>query len=291
MKIMIPGSSISEGSSTLSLSILEHKGIPSKVPSSTQSSDRLTWALHTLAFSVSLGLTVIALTLEPSSLQCTRQLSPYSPIIQDGIIKYEAKSFKNDVENLSRYRGPPSDGTEEAWKALWETPAIGVPGEKLALLDKFKPRGQGWFPAPPTDDHEGGEDFAALVEVFHQLHCINTLRLEIHKESYYNHFREWPDGSGPGNEIVKRTHLGTSAVATTLTLFEILQGVLNSLPDHCIELLRITLMCTSDVTPMVFSDDHQGFQGRTPDFSTMHTCRNFWEIRQWVEEIGLPPLS
>ncbi|KAB8231387.1 oxidase ustYa family protein [Aspergillus alliaceus] len=256
---------VSGDSSALSLSFLQQKGIP--VPSSPQSGNRLNWILHSLALCISLGLTVIALTMKPSTLQCTRQLSPYSPLIQEGIVKYESKNFENEFDQPSIYRGPPSEGTEEAWKALWETPAISVPEEKLAVLNKSDPRGQGWLPVPPVTGHEGGGEFAALVEVFHQLHCINTLRLEVHKESYFAHFGEWPDGSGPGNEIVKGTHL-----------------------DHCIELLRITLMCVSDVTPLMFIDDPQAFQGGTPDFNTMHTCRNFWGIRKMVEEIGLPPL-
>ncbi|KAB8199960.1 hypothetical protein BDV34DRAFT_217609 [Aspergillus parasiticus] len=141
----------------------------------------LSWFIHILAFCVSLTLGLVALTMKPSALQCTHQLSPYSPLIEEGLIKYESKNFDNEFDKPSNYRGQPSNLTEASWKALWE--------------------------------------------------------------------------------------------------------------NHCIELLRITLMCTSDVTPLLFIDDPHAFQGRTPDFNTMHTCRNFWEIREWVERMGLPPLS
>ncbi|KAB8259473.1 hypothetical protein BDV32DRAFT_150354 [Aspergillus pseudonomiae] len=244
----------------------------------------LTWILHILALCVSLTLGLVAFTMKPSALQCTRQLSPYSPLIEEGSIKYESKNFANEFDKPSNYRGKPNDLTEASWKGLWESklhhfsntdatlsqiaPAIGVPEERLEVLNKSGPAGLNWFPAPRTSDHGAEDEFAALVEVFHQLHCINTLRLEVHKNSYYEYFGEWPDGSGPGNEEVKQTHI-----------------------DHCIELLRITLMCTSDVTPLVFIDDPHAFQGRIPDFNTMHTCRNFWEIHEWVEKKGLPPLS
>ncbi|KAE8165423.1 hypothetical protein BDV40DRAFT_297452 [Aspergillus tamarii] len=230
--------------------------------------DRLGLIIHILAFSISLLLGLVAFTIEPSALQCTRQLAPYSPLIEEGLIKYDSKAFENEFEKPSNYRGQPSNLTEASWKALWETPAIGVARDKLELLNKSGPGSLNWFPAPPASNDKARDIFAALVEVFHQLHCINTLRLEVHKNSYYDHFGEWPDGSGPGNEAVKKTHI-----------------------DHCIELLRITLMCTSDVTPLMFIDDPHAFQGRTPDFNTMHTCRNFWEIREWVEKMGLPPLS
>ncbi|KAE8419516.1 hypothetical protein BDV36DRAFT_294108 [Aspergillus pseudocaelatus] len=257
----------SEDSSSPTQPFLEQQ-IPLKEKSLRPLRDRLTWIVHILAFCVSLSLALMALIMEPSTLQCTHQLSPYSPLIEEGLIKYDSKPFENEFEKPSNYRGQPSNLTESSWKALWETPAIGVPRDKLELLNKSGPARLNWFPAPPALDHKAGDAFAALVEVFHQLHCINTLRLEVHKNSYYDHFGEWPDGSGPGNEAVKKTHI-----------------------DHCIELLRITLMCVSDVTPLMFIDDPHAFQRRTPDFNTMHTCRNFWEIREWVEKMGLPPLS
>lgn len=37
----------------------------------------LSWFIHILAFCVSLTLGLVALTMKPSSLQCTHQLSPY----------------------------------------------------------------------------------------------------------------------------------------------------------------------------------------------------------------------
>lgn len=40
-------------------------------------SGSLTWILHILALCVSLTLALVALTMKPSTLQCTRQLSPY----------------------------------------------------------------------------------------------------------------------------------------------------------------------------------------------------------------------
>ncbi|KAE8381317.1 hypothetical protein BDV26DRAFT_289584 [Aspergillus bertholletiae] len=258
----------SEDSSTSSSTqpFLEQQ-TPLKAPFLVPRRSRHTWIVHILVSCISLTLALVAFTMKPSVQQCVHQLSPYSPLIEEGTITYQSKNFENEFDRPSNYRGEPSDLTEESWKALWETPAIGVPREKLELLNKSDPTALNWFPAPPAFDHEAKDEFAALVEVFHQLHCINTLRLEVHKDSYYNTFGEWPDGSGPGNEEVKKTHI-----------------------DHCIELLRITLMCTSDVTPLLFIDEPHAFQGRTPEFNTMHTCRNFWGIREWVDKIGLPPL-
>ena len=119
-----------------------------------------------------------------------------APLIEEGLIKYDSKAFKNEFEKPSNYRGQPSNLTEASWKALWESkqhhfstidttlsqlaPAIGVARDKLELLNKSGPGSLNWFPAPPASDDRAGDIFAALVEVFHQLHCIVGSRLVFH---------------------------------------------------------------------------------------------------------------
>lgn len=62
-----------------------------------------------------------------------------------------------------------------------------------------------------------------------------------------------------------------------------LMNVRSGLTDHCIEMLRIAIMCESDVTPItLYVPDYQ--DDPTPDFSTMHTCRNFDRILEYVHE-------
>jgi hypothetical protein len=53
--------------------------------------------------------------------------------------------------------------------------------------------------------------------------------------------------------------------------------------DHCIEILRIALMCTADVTPIIlYVPDWQ--DNPTPDFNTLHMCRDFGKIVHYVQE-------
>lgn len=53
--------------------------------------------------------------------------------------------------------------------------------------------------------------------------------------------------------------------------------------DHCIEILRQYLMCTADVTPI--TSKFVPFKSVPDvDFSTMHVCRDFEGILQWVQE-------
>ena len=70
--------------------------------------------------------------------------------------------------------------------------------------------------------------------------------------------------------------------------------------DHCIDMIRETIMCSSDVTPITYYDNEAVPERRLPmpDFPTVHTCRNFEEILSWNndndralegDEIGLDP--
>ncbi|KAK0652624.1 hypothetical protein B0T16DRAFT_505210 [Cercophora newfieldiana] len=96
---------------------------------------------------------------------------------------------------------------------------------------------------------DGTDDVKVVLEDFHQLHCLNNLR----KATWPDYYKE----SSPQKDDVTRHHL-----------------------DHCIEILRIALMCFSDVTPITTK-----FLSKThaePDFSTLHTCRNFDKIRDYA---------
>jgi hypothetical protein len=50
--------------------------------------------------------------------------------------------------------------------------------------------------------------------------------------------------------------------------------------DHCIETLRKTLVCQSDVTPMLIIDDPTKPDG-CPDFNAFHRCRRFEKVWAW----------
>lgn len=54
--------------------------------------------------------------------------------------------------------------------------------------------------------------------------------------------------------------------------------------DHCIETLRLALMCTSDVTPMLIERSPDRLLGHKLDFNPYHKCRNFDKIAEFVDE-------
>jgi hypothetical protein len=53
--------------------------------------------------------------------------------------------------------------------------------------------------------------------------------------------------------------------------------------DHCIEILRLNLMCSSDIGVFTFAI-LPGYDDPWPDFNTDHVCRNFDAIKDWAIE-------
>lgn len=56
---------------------------------------------------------------------------------------------------------------------------------------------------------------------------------------------------------------------------------INHCTEHCLDALRQTLMCHSDVTPTVFHVGMNG-DGIFPKLAATHTCRNFDKVKQWA---------
>lgn len=53
--------------------------------------------------------------------------------------------------------------------------------------------------------------------------------------------------------------------------------------DHCIETLRLSLMCHADTTPMFIMDDPSVLTGRKADFNVHHMCADFEALRRWMK--------
>lgn len=53
--------------------------------------------------------------------------------------------------------------------------------------------------------------------------------------------------------------------------------------DHCIQVLRQAIQCSSDITPMVLARDPVSM-GAKWVMAARHTCRNFDQIHQWARE-------
>ncbi|KAF7437552.1 hypothetical protein PC9H_004394 [Pleurotus ostreatus] len=95
------------------------------------------------------------------------------------------------------------------------------------------------------------EHYAIELDVFHELHCLNRIRKTIYSDHY-------PDMriSLPGNEI----HM-----------------------SHCLDSIRQSLMCSSDVSLIVWRWDEEAGQS-FPRGDVVHRCRDFDRIKEWALE-------
>ncbi|GAM87534.1 hypothetical protein ANO11243_055600 [Dothideomycetidae sp. 11243] len=53
--------------------------------------------------------------------------------------------------------------------------------------------------------------------------------------------------------------------------------------DHCVDSLRLSLMCEADMTlaPMVWSNEKERM---IPDFEIEHTCRDYDALKEWAKD-------
>jgi hypothetical protein len=59
--------------------------------------------------------------------------------------------------------------------------------------------------------------------------------------------------------------------------------------DHCIEHIRIALMCHGDTTPFFTIIDPDAPLGARGDFSPHHKCKRFDTLQEWSREHGVIP--
>ncbi|KAG8422226.1 hypothetical protein J3459_010565 [Metarhizium acridum] len=174
-------------------------------------------------------------------------------------VEFWEGNFDNDFAHPSKYRGPPTLELQQTWNDLWGVRGVGVGKDDLQKLNKSDVdqyiQIQGSDPNNPT--------YGAAVEALHQLHCVNVIRqytwpLEMYDKSWG---KLYP--SDLEDTATARVHV-----------------------DHCIETLRLSLMCYADVTPVLLMYD-EAAGGRRTDFNTHHKCRNFQKIMDYIDEHGV----
>lgn len=97
----------------------------------------------------SVGILTYSITANPTDSQCVKQLSPYSPALE--AVEYEWRTYANEFEKESIYRGTPTPELEKAWEDLWQCKfytilvlksnrflvgVVGIDEEKVQLLNK-----------------------------------------------------------------------------------------------------------------------------------------------------------
>ncbi|KAF9065603.1 hypothetical protein BDP27DRAFT_1298076 [Rhodocollybia butyracea] len=137
-------------------------------------------------------------------------------------------------DGLTAYQGVGKEA-DRAWGELYNHTVFKIPHSQAVLLPNKT------YPI----SHEPGY-YLAELDVFHQLHCLNYLRMFFNIELYRDH----PD-----------------------------MGMDHTW--HCIDSIRQSLMCSADISVNVWQWDDK-IEKVVGHSDIIHSCRNFDKVRDWA---------
>ncbi|THU86392.1 hypothetical protein K435DRAFT_683749 [Dendrothele bispora CBS 962.96] len=147
-------------------------------------------------------------------------------------------------------------GIDDSDKTIYQ----GAPSQEVdtAWYDLYRylavavPKSEAAKMANRTSPIPGDElNYIIIPDVFHTLHCLNIIRRALYPE-HYQHSAE--------NLDLTRSHV-----------------------NHCIDTIRQSLMCCSDVSPIVWRwNETRNLSEFRSD--VVHECRNFEKIQEWAKE-------
>ncbi|KAJ6538089.1 hypothetical protein B0H19DRAFT_1382647 [Mycena capillaripes] len=157
--------------------------------------------------------------------------SPAEHVVSHKVVKFT----RGILEDIPIYEQPPSIAVDDAWAGLYS-----VAEAKIPKSEAMKMPNRTW----PIARDPGNYMFT--LDVFHQLHCLDTLRKQVHPAHNY-------------------TRMGLDHIR------------------HCIGVIRQALMCSADISTVVWqwSEDRQRVEQRD---DIVHVCRDFDRIRDWTSK-------
>ncbi|KAJ3718988.1 hypothetical protein C8R42DRAFT_675184, partial [Lentinula raphanica] len=172
----------------------------------------------------------------------------------------QAKVFDLSPENASDYSRGPSDEVNELWRSLYKGEyevrrLSGLLEENskrhppTAGISSLTPEEQTNLQLVGVDADEIARRPEKLIQlaVFHDMHCVNKLRQRL-----------FPDYYTDPSLLLGTWHM-----------------------DHCIDALRQTIMCSGDITPVVWRWNY-AMATAMRDASVIHQCRDFDRVQEWA---------
>ncbi|KAF2182338.1 hypothetical protein K469DRAFT_636651 [Zopfia rhizophila CBS 207.26] len=181
-----------------------------------------------------------------------REMNTYSPILDEIDLRLSTIRINGTDEDINHsiYRQPPSPELDDAWYRLSNSQTIWISSSDIKKMGK-DPSKVAHF---PEDFGLGPDAYAAEFDIYHKIHCLNTLRKEIHFDYYYRN--QFPDG--------KPSEIHTTHVT------------------HCLYILLQSLIC--DASTDIFTKEWMEGQIQPfPDFSINRKCGDFDAIGKWQE--------
>ncbi|KAH8814874.1 hypothetical protein F5884DRAFT_851384 [Xylogone sp. PMI_703] len=176
----------------------------------------------------------------------THSVDLWSPA--QGAVQYKKTLFEKQLLKRSPWTEIPSKELDAKWLSLYDFGITGISSKEAANLED------------PTVKIPHNDSYAISLEVFHQLHCLDHLRKARYPDKYPDLWKYNPDHTVDHN-----------------TFLEYHWGKYN----HCLDLLRQTLMCHADITPVPFYHKARD-DSIHPLPRTTHMCRDYSKIQEWA---------
>ncbi|KAL1864375.1 hypothetical protein VTK73DRAFT_5938 [Phialemonium thermophilum] len=191
-------------------------------------------------------------------LKMTSQPSPVLDRIDIPLITKTANGSLLETEPRNIFRQPPSPEVDAAWERIQTRDPIPITREDVIRLGK-EPDNAAKF---PESFGFGPDAYIGKIDVFHQIHCLNTLRKNLRSNFPYYYGRDYP-----GDTPTDRFH--------------------DLHVSHCVNALLENLMCAANVD--VYTHFWMDAQVHAfPDFYINHKCRDFDAILAFQEQHAVP---
>ncbi|KAI1283284.1 hypothetical protein F5Y07DRAFT_349230 [Xylaria sp. FL0933] len=158
-------------------------------------------------------------------------------------IEYEASTeHATDPGHYSIYAGRPSEKQEEAWDNLITPVYFNISRDELSRAGESFEN---------IIELTGG-GYIASVAVYHELHCLRNLRLYIFRDRYYPNLTE-------SQHSYLQEHL-----------------------DHCLEVLRISIMCHGNAAINSYRWDTETIDKPLTKSNSRSACVKWSSIEDWI---------
>ncbi|KAG6856703.1 hypothetical protein H0H87_001492 [Tephrocybe sp. NHM501043] len=167
----------------------------------------------------------------------------YSPAQE--AVEYKAVKFHSILHGgpPDVFDGPPSPELDAAWENIYNFGISKVGEAQASQLVNYTTS----MPHDPSA-------YLVGIDVFHQLHCLNTLRKYLYPDYYVAESNE--------DQVERNVHI-----------------------SHCLNSVRQSLQCSSDISTVVWSPtSRNGIVEPLPRFDVLHSCKDFDKIKEWAWE-------
>ncbi|KAJ5657621.1 uncharacterized protein N7484_001270 [Penicillium longicatenatum] len=192
---------------------------------------------------------------QPTKLMHWSLATPFPSLHSAGALEYESRTLPVSIHN-NPYAGKPRPELEAAWHYMFEHTNIRVTKEDLDYYNVTS--------LQMTDLNGNGGYYVGQMGLFHELHCLKRIRHYIYRRHYLANFTE-------EHLVEEEAHI-----------------------DHCIELMRETILCRGDPTLSAFrwiDPSHHDEAHLTVDAPGYHTCVNWEKLRTWNNAQAVDPFE